>query len=421
LARTGLLFYIIAACCLWHPGALAQTATRAEEIQQARQRRQSELKPDDVNKPEAFLRWFNDEKIMARIGAGFNGLRAKFGGMVTGGGFGIGPEYFRHDLLSGRMNFRAAAQTSTRAYNRFEIETNAPKLSGGRVFLSGRAVHHNYSGLPYYGPGPDSKKSGRSNYRFEDVTADGLAGAAPLPWLRLGASAGYTTINVGPGRDHRYASTESVYTAAAVPGLDRQTDFTRYGPFLEFDYRDDKLGPRNGGKYLFQQTWYNDRSLDRYSFRRTDIDLQQYIGLFNRRRVFALRARGVLTDTDAGRAVPFYLQPDLGGSENLRGFRPFRFRDNNMIVVNGEYRWEVFSGLDMAFFADAGKVAAKRSQINFHDLESSVGFGFRFNARNRTFLRLDVGFSHEGFQIWFKFNDLFAPRPLGTGGTHPVL
>ncbi len=53
--------------------------------------------------------------------------------------------------------------------------------------------------------------------------------------------------------------------------------------------------------------------------------------------------------------------------------------------------------------------------------ESSAGFGFRFNARNRTFLRLDVGFSHEGYQVWFKFNDVFAPRPLGTAGTQPVL
>jgi outer membrane protein assembly factor BamA len=374
-----------------------------------------------VSRPEAFLRWLNDDKVLARVGAGFNGLRAKLGGMVTGGGFGIGPEYFREDLLSGRMNFRAAAQTSTRAYNRFEVETIAPQLAGGRMFLSARAVHHNYSGLPYYGPGPDSAKTGRTNYRFEDVTADGLAGIQPARLLRLGASAGYTTINVGPGRDHRYASTDQTYTAAQVPGLDRQTDFTRYGPFFELDYRDDKLGPRNGGKYLFQQTWYDDRGLDRYSFRRTDVDLQQYIGLFNNRRVVALRARGVLTDAGAGHAVPFYLQPDLGGSENLRGFRPFRFRDNNLLVLNGEYRWEVFSGLDMALFADAGKVFARRSQLNFHDLESTAGFGFRFNARNRTFLRLDVGFSHEGFQIWFKFNDLFAPRPLGAGGTHPVL
>jgi hypothetical protein len=45
----------------------------------------------------------------------------------------------------------------------------------------------------------------------------------------------------------------------------------------------------------------------------------------------------------------------------------------------------------------------------------------RFNARNRTFIRLDFGFSHEGFQFWFKFNDIFQPRPLGTADSQPIL
>jgi outer membrane protein assembly factor BamA len=97
----------------------------------------------------------------------------------------------------------------------------------------------------------------------------------------------------------------------------------------------------------------------------------------------------------------------LGGSDDLRGYRPFRFYDNNSLVFNAEYRWEVFSGLDMALFADAGKVYPRWQQTNFENLEASFGFGFRFNVRNDVFLRIDTGFSHEGFQVWFKFNNVF--------------
>jgi hypothetical protein len=61
----------------------------------------------------------------------------------------------------------------------------------------------------------------------------------------------------------------------------------------------------------------------------------------------------------------------------------------------------------MALFADAGKVFPRRGQLNFSNLESSVGFGFRANVRNSVFLRVDVGFSHEGFMVWFKFNNVF--------------
>ena len=48
-------------------------------------------------------------------------------------------------------------------------------------------------------------------------------------------------------------------------------------------------------------------------------------------------------------------------------------------------------------------------------METSEGFGLRFNARNRTFIRLDVGFSREGTCVWLKFNDPFTPLLFGAG------
>jgi hemolysin activation/secretion protein len=111
------------------------------------------------------------------------------------------------------------------------------------------------------------------------------------------------------------------------------------------------------------------------------------------------------------------MQPALGGSEDLRGYRPYRFRGDNMLVMNAEYRWEVFSGLDMAVFADAGKVAMKKSDLIATNLETSVGFGLRFHERDKTFLRIDVGFSHEGFQVWVKFTDVFKRGPVHTSSS----
>ena len=36
--------------------------------------------------------------------------------------------------------------------------------------------------------------------------------------------------------------------------------------------------------------------------------------------------------------------PTIGGSDDVRGFEDFRFRDRNAVVLNAEYRWEAFSG-----------------------------------------------------------------------------
>jgi hypothetical protein len=411
-------FWLLLLCAggQWLP---AQPATREQSIQEERRRRAAELAPERVSKWEERLRLINENRIPQRLSYGFNGLRAKAGGLVTGGGFAIGPEYFREDLLDGNLTAKASYQISVRGFHRAVAQLEAPRLARGRLAAEFLAMHHLYPGLQYYGPGPDSLITGRSNFLLEDASADWSLGATPHKSVLIGGSAGLLWINVGAGRDRRFASAPDLYTPQVAPGIDRQTSFFRYGAFARINKLDNAAGPRQGGYYLFQFNRYDDRRLARYGFNLAEVELRQYIPLYNQRRVIALRARTVLTDTRAGEVTPFYLQPWLGGSDDLRGFRPFRFRDRNSFVFNAEYRWEVFSGLDMAVFTDAGKVFPRLSQLNFTRLETSVGFGFRANVRNQTFMRIDVGFSREGYQVWFKFNDVFPPRTLGSSATQP--
>lgn len=382
-------------------------ATRAEEIQSARRAKARRLEPDEVSRPERLLRDIKDKRILERFTAGIAGFRLKLGGLATGSGFALGPEYLRRDLAGGRVLFRGSARASTRKFQLLDLELSLPQLARRRAFVDLYAVHRNYPRIDYYGPGPDSRKTGRSAFRLEDTAYDATAGVRPWRYLNLGSSIGYLQVNVGPGADKRFVSSDRIFPPALVPGIDRQADFLRGNVFLQLDWRDHPGGPRRGGHYLLRHNWYSDRTLELHSFRRLDLEAQQYLSFFNERRVIALRAKSVLTFPARGQKVPFYLQPTLGGSEDLRGFRPYRFYDDNLLVVNAEYRWETFSGLDAALFFDAGKVFPRRSQLNFHDLEGSAGFGLRFNVNNSVFLRIDVGFSHEGFQAWLKFNNVF--------------
>src|SRR5262249_20826208 len=150
-----------------------------------------------------------------------------------------------------------------------------------------------------------------------------------------------------------------------------------------------------------------DRDLDAYSFRRVAIDLQQYVPLPNRYRTLALRAAAVMTDAGAGQQVPFYYEPTLGGSQALRGFREFRFRDRNSLLLTAEYRWEASWMLDGALFVDAGKVTAERSDLNLRDLDVSYGVGFRLHSNSAFVSRLDLAFSREGFIPLLRFEHVF--------------
>ena len=183
-------------------------------------------------------------------------------------------------------------------------------------------------------------------------------------------------------------------------------DFSR--PYIELDYRDNVLGPRSGGDYLAQYFYYDDLDSKRYSFQQFGVDLQQMIPYLNRSHVLALRATTVMTFSRESQAVPFYLQSALGGNRLLRGFRRYRFHDNNMVHFTAEHRWHAIDVLEMALFFDSGKVTPKRSQINFHRLELAGGIGFRFKMNQNTVMRWEFGVSREGFQFWWSWEDPFT-------------
>jgi outer membrane protein assembly factor BamA len=138
-----------------------------------------------------------------------------------------------------------------------------------------------------------------------------------------------------------------------------------------------------------------------------DVDLQQYVPLPNRYRILALRAEAVLTDAEAGNQVPFYFQPTLGGANTLRGYREFRFRDQNSLLLGAEYRWEAWWALDGALFVDAGTVAPTRRDLSLSDMDVTYGIGFRLHSNSAVVARLDLAFSREGFVPLLRFEHVF--------------
>ena len=78
--------------------------------------------------------------------------------------------------------------------------------------------------------------------------------------------------------------------------------------------------------------------------------------------------------------MPFFMLPSLGGSSTLRGYTSLRFRDRNSLLLQGEWRIMASRFLDSAVFFDAGKVTARRSDLDFDGLKHDYGFGLRFHG-----------------------------------------
>lgn len=379
--------------------------TRAGQIEIAREQKAASVHPETQLHAEQVLQKIEDEKIIERVFGGVAGWRLKLGGMIVRSGFAAGPEYFRR-FANDQVLFRASIRASTRHYYLMETGLDMPHLARDHAFANFYAVHFDYPSVEYYGPGPNSNKTGRSDYLLEETSFQTRFGIEPFQRLRLGVAGAALLVNVGPGHDSEYASTDRLYSESVTPGIQQQSNFLQGGGFAVLDLRDKPLFPHSGEYYAATFT-ANDALDGAYSFRRLDLEAQQYIPFFNERRTIALRGRVQAADPLSGNRVPFYMQPTLGGDNDLRGYRPFRFYDNASALLQAEYRWQIFYGMEMALFADAGRVFDRWQQINFRHLETDYGLGWRFNMSDSVFMRIDAGFSHEGFGVWLKFGNVF--------------
>ena len=123
------------------------------------------------------------------------------------------------------------------------------------------------------------------------------------------------------------------------------------------------------------------------------------------REAWVLSFRGrVQTALDKdGQQIPFFMLPALGGGSTLRAYSSWRFRDQSSLLLQAEWRIMVNRYLDLAFFYDAGKVAARTSALDLDGLKEDYGAGLRFHGPLATPLRIEVASSREA-----RFNLIFS-------------
>jgi hypothetical protein len=388
-------------------GADAQEpTTRAETLQRQREEKATQLTPPTQGGLERALMDLESGRVFERILNPAEGLYPKIGNITTGSGFSFGPGYRYPRLFGGQVEFSSFVAASFSRYWMIDARLQAPRLADGRVGVGVHAQRYDFPKEDFFGLGPDSSRDDEVIYGLRNTVLGGYGTVRPMPWLNLTAGVDYYNPDIDAISEDD--SLLRVFDPADAPGVLVQPDFFRYSGTVEVNNRFPLGNPRRGGRYAVTYHRYDDREIDLFSFNRVDIDLQQYVPIVRDRRVLALHARAVMTDADAGAEVPFYVQPTLGGPDDLRGFRHFRFRDRNTLLFQAEYRWEVFTAVDGAIFYDIGKVAPRRQDFHLSEFERDFGIGFRFGTINGVFLRVEGAFgSAAGAHFILRFGNVF--------------
>ena len=296
--------------------------TRVEILERQRTEKASQLRPYVPGKLEKALLWVEANDPMTKIGP-YNGffIQYSYTGKPAGSGLAFGGG-FRHDLFDRNARVVLEVGQSLRNYQMVRADFSLPWLLDGLLETGVEANYRSHPQEDFYGLGFDSPRDDRVNYKYSAPEFQGRVVVKPAEWLNAGARFGRLNVSLGPGTDSRYPSVEEEFTDADAPGLTAQPDYNYQTSSPRSTPATSRATPATGA--TLRRLWrrYSDLDLDRYSFHHVDFEAQQFLPIFDKKRVLAARFQLMTTTAGDGQEVPFYFQPTLGGgrlaSQHLR-------------------------------------------------------------------------------------------------------
>jgi hypothetical protein len=388
-------------------GVTSSSASRAQTIADAEQEKAKHLAPQEP--PHGELKFDHIERVVLGPIFNTNGPGLRFGGLPTGGGFSLGPQYTRQGLFADHLTWNTYIVGSTRKWYGGGSSFDFHDLFNGHLELITDAAYENSASVWYFGEGPNSLKSNKTDFRREFTkTHFSALGHFFDQKLTAGYTVGGLLVHVGPGDLNNTPATQNVFTEADTPGLGQQSNFVTGTTTVRLDLSRPGFSNPVGLQLEADDSQFFDQSDNGANFHLLETQAAYYMPITNGMRTLVFRVRNETAFAHVPGAVPFYLQPTLGGPDDLRGYDRYRFYANGNSLASMEYRWSISQTLEMAVFGEGGNVYVRPGLIGLRDLHGDGGIGLRFKNKQASVMRLDVGFSPEGVHVWFVFEDVFG-------------
>lgn len=166
---------------------------------------------------------------------------------------------------------------------------------------------------------------------------------------------------------------------------------------LEWDERETPQSPRSGSWHRLIGTRFQPRNessgRELSPVDRLEVDLRWYRP---RRQGLVTWAHQAYLGEVSGPEIPFQYLQSVGGGSRLRGFYAGRFRDQALVMLQSEWRYEIRDRWTATVGAGVGRLAAESRELrDARDLWSgALGVQYLMSRKSRTKLRADLGFGH---------------------------
>lgn len=319
---------------------------------------------------------------------------------------GGGAVFAQDNLLTQGLDFQASASFGIRTRRNLFVGFQDTQLFGRRLGLMVAASHARLPDEDFFGIGIGSDKDQQTDYLYQEnsVNIELVTGMIPNTLVSVGFA--LSEVDIGDGRDPNFPTlrdSADVFFDRPISGLFGANLGTLLVKFFH-DTRNEIGHPTDGGETFLSFEWAREWDAEQLGYGKFTFDLRRYINLFYR-RVLALRTKAELTYDIEGREVPFFRLAALGGVDNLRGYRPVRFRDDDMILLGAEYRFPIHHSAVVTAFFEEGRVFRNLVQdFAFDDFKYTVGVGIRLLSKEDLVAVLEFAKSEEQFRFNFALN-----------------
>ena len=351
------------------------------------------------------VEFLDEKKVIDRVGRLLGPRRGPFGvrmqfqaGGLSGFGGGVALE---HDAFFGPSNrFRLYGTSTVNGSHRASLGLRFRVGTTGEIDVgAGYRVRPN---ARYFGLGPDTDDSNKSFYR-QDLAWLGTSYRHGLGGnVFLGSHLLLSSIGTGLPRDQDKPPITEQFARALPAGFDSRSQGVSLGATLSHVTTVETGRPTRGGIRRLRATYFRGSGDDDAAFWTYRVDLQQFVPLWYRYHVLALRAYLSWIDPVGAKPVPFQRLMTNDDPDLLRGFRDFRWRDRGMVVFSAEYRWPLWvltrpdaMGLDLYLLTDVGQVFGDVEQLSVDNLTFSYGVGVRLLGARGFVLRVEYARSNE--------------------------
>lgn len=261
----------------------------------------------------------------------------------------------------------------------------------------------------FYGTGPRSEEADRTFFTLTRGEVLGFVGIGFGPHVGFEVGGGYRHDDTSAGMS---PSIETGFQRFGVPPGLGALSFALVTASATVDTRHPLWGGA-GVRLYAGASFVQDTALSERRFVYTEAELQGAIEVAHPGRLLVGSVYAADVEPLGDVAVPFTHQAMLGWNRHV-GFRWGRFRDHSAFVVEIDYRYPIWRGLDAVWLASLGNVFGRHFEdFDLRLLTGSFGFGFRTRAlRGGGFealiglgtQRIEEGFGFDSFRFYVGLN-----------------